>query len=92
MKPIDHMHEAFGLAVGTCRDCSHLIAHRSNKTWYKCEVYGESSCESSDWRLKYQACGMYNQEFKGTPLKDILKHMPRPKVVEQVDGQIKLQL
>lgn len=90
MKPIDRMHEAFGLAMGTCKDCSHLIAHRANRTWYKCEVWGESSCETSDWRLKYQACGMFGKEYKGRPLKDIVKHQPRSKGVEQVEGQMRL--
>ncbi len=90
MKPIDIMHESFGVAAETCKTCSHLIRHRANRVWFKCEVWGESSCEKSDWRLKYQACGMYNKQYIGRPLKDIVKHHPRTKVVEQVEGQLRL--
>lgn len=91
MKPIDHMYETFGKADGKCKDCYNLVKHQANRTWYKCRVWGESSCETSDWRLKYQSCGMYGKKYNGIPLKEIIKHQSRPKVVEQIEGQIRIR-
>ena len=42
----------------TCKGCVHLL----RGGYLKCELYGVTSCESSDWRAKWPACG----KFKAT--------------------------
>lgn len=31
----------------------------------KCTVYGATHSEASDWRKKYEACGLYNKPWSG---------------------------
>ena len=59
---IEAMHRRFGTCgVLQCRDCCHLIGGRyHDRRYYKCELYGMSHSEATDWRLSYPACGMYN--------------------------------
>jgi hypothetical protein len=42
----------------TCRGCVHLVrvGHRG---WMKCEIYGITGSEASDWRAKWPACGLF---------------------------------
>lgn len=64
-RKIELMHQMFGKIEGKqCLDCSHLCSYTQSRKWYKCEVYGLSSSEASDWRLKYPACGLFNKETK----------------------------
>lgn len=89
-RKIDLMHDLFGIADGICRDCNHLCKYTANRTWYKCEIYGKTSSEASDWRLKWQACGL-----KGLPkpesMRPVIEHS-RKNVKEdiQIDGQMSL--
>lgn len=51
MKNIEIMHSMFGeLPEHKCGECSNLITHTANRRWFKCEVWGQSSSESSDRR------------------------------------------
>jgi hypothetical protein len=44
----------------TCGHCQHCLAERyHNKTYYKCELYKISHSASSDWRVKWIACGKF---------------------------------
>ena len=62
MSGISTMHRLFGKTEGQrCKDCDHLIRYKANRTYYKCQWYGESSSEATDWRLKYDACGLFNK-------------------------------
>lgn len=56
------MHKRFGPNTALyCRDCSYLISGEYHgRRYHKCEIYGLSHSESSDWRLSWMACGMYN--------------------------------
>ena len=59
MSHIETMHNLFGKTEGKhCKDCDNLIKHGS---YYKCKYYGESSSNATDWRLKYDACGLFNK-------------------------------
>lgn len=63
-RKIDAMHKRFGTASGKCKDCSNLIIHTfgdKSRRVYKCELYGNSCSESTDWRISFQACGMMNK-------------------------------
>lgn len=89
IRKIDLMHRQFGKVLGkVCKNCSNLCTNSYDKTYYKCSVYGISKSEATDWRLKYQACGMYNRKYKGTPV----VRMVRPEKDEDVilEGQVGL--
>ena len=86
-KKIDRMHAMFGVLDGktTCKDCDNLISSRRDKCYYKCSIYGETSSEASDWRLKYLACGKYNTEYHGRNIIEVrtVEECQR----EPIDGQ-----
>ena len=92
LRKIDLMHNQFGYGNGKCADCKHLIKHEWQRTYFKCEIYGESNSEATDWRMAYVACGMKNEPY------DLDKHNPiitlvkggKPKADEQIDGQMSL--
>lgn len=93
MKNIEIMHSMFGeLPEHKCGECSNLISHTANRRWYKCGVWGQSSSESSDWRKKWTACGMFRKEYTGTPIKDYTKRKPMVKADVQIEGQMRLEL
>lgn len=95
-RKIDAMHERFGKCGGLlCRDCNHLV-HRQwgDRKFYKCELYGLSHGEATDWRISYTACGMYDMPYDAarvteTVLEQIL-HEPKKKN-EPLEGQIRLE-
>ena len=95
MKPIEIMHQEFGIhsPPEKCKTCSNLhhIIHR-DKSYYKCQVYGESQSQATDFRLKWTACGAYNQIYKGIPIKDAMKHSEKRQDDIQVEGQMELKL
>lgn len=71
VRKIDLMHRMFGKTGGQfCKDCDHLCKVSYDRTYYKCEVYGESRSDATDWVLKYPACGLFNKE---TNCKDIVR-------------------
>jgi len=47
-----------------CGECGHLITEGSEKgptVYFKCDLYGTSSSEATDWRKKYIACGLWKE-------------------------------
>lgn len=44
-----------------CRDCKYLTYHEARIRWYKCEKYGASMSSATDWRLKWDACGLFEE-------------------------------
>ena len=88
------MHKLFGTCgVFRCKDCSHLISGEwHDKRYHKCELYGLSHGEATDWRLSYQACGMFGIEQDmehWVPILEQLKHEPKP-VEPPIDGQMEI--
>ena len=63
------MHNLYGKNTEgkICRDCSHL---RKNLTYNKCEVYGISFSEATDFGSIQIGCGLWCKE---TPDRDIYK-------------------
>lgn len=54
------MQELYGITKGaTCKTCFYLVKKHWDKIYYKCELWKDSNCSSSDIRLKNQACGKY---------------------------------
>lgn len=59
------MREEYGPGpVGqTCAGCWHIRYFTGNtRTYIKCELYGVSSAESTDWRAKWPACGRFTKD------------------------------
>ena len=81
MTGIEFMHYMFGSGhpSNKCKTCEHLISHTEGRRWYKCECYGDTSSEATDWRLKHPSCALYNMPYKGVPAIEIKKHMKRGK-------------
>ena len=86
IRKIDLMHREFGVCPGKkCKYCDNLIVQQANRRYYKCEVYGITDSEASDWRLSYDACGMYNKVYNGNPVIRMVKGYPAPP--EPLEGQ-----
>ena len=88
MRKIERMHDLFGVTPNEkCKSCYHLKGGVNE--YRKCEIYGRSASEATDWALKYDACGMWNKPYSGGPIVRLNKG--RVKVPEmQVEGQISL--
>ena len=68
VRKIDLMHQMFGKTEGLCKDCFHYMRyHYRDKPYRKCEVYGVTASEASDWVGRYQACGLFDKPY---PYKD----------------------
>lgn len=53
---------AYGVSEGNkCKDCVFLLKKSFSKTYYKCSKFNTSSSESSDWRINWPACGLFNK-------------------------------
>lgn len=47
----------------TCKTCEHLVRVQGNtKNYLKCELYGITKGEGTDWRAKWSACAKYKKE------------------------------
>ena len=58
------MHNLFGVKEGKqCRTCVHL---RRYGPFWKCKKHGITSGKGSDWRLKWTACGLHEEEENET--------------------------
>lgn len=88
------MHKRFGTNTALyCKGCSHLISDMwHDRHYYKCEIYGMSHSEASDWRRSWMACGMYNvpQDMgRWVPLMEQIKHSP--KIEPPLEGQMRVE-
>lgn len=88
------MHKRFGTCGALrCRDCCHLISGEyHDRRYHKCELYGMSHSDSTDWRLLWQACGMYNVPVNmniWVPLADQINH--GKKQDKPLDGQMRME-
>ena len=95
MRTIAAMHYHHGTSPGhKCRECCNLVGYRHAKQYYKCAAYGISASMVTDWRLKWEACCLYNEPFdeaKRFPLMHVLRHSPKDNLAVQCDGQITLE-
>ncbi len=87
------MHYLFGEdAEHQCKTCDHILTVTKNRRWNKCKAYGISSSSSTDWRLKWTACGLYNKPYAGdVPIVELKKHMPKPIIETQCEGQMTIE-
>lgn len=90
VRKIDLMHKLFGLSENeddTCGKCKNLDDVGS---YYKCKHYGHSFSEATDFRLKYRACGLFNKDYDGRKVKELVKPDRRIKEDVEIEGQISL--
>ncbi|MBQ1779663.1 MAG: hypothetical protein IIZ93_16035 [Acidaminococcaceae bacterium] len=98
-RKIEAMYSMFGVFAGkTCEDCPHLVRHcYHGKNYYKCRVYGDSSSEATDWRLKWTACGGFDKVAEGnaTPIYKRLQYVriatPENPAIPVCEGQITME-
>lgn len=93
LRKIDLMHKLFGkLSDRHCKDCQHLCSYTANRKYYKCECYGETLSEATDWRLKWTACGMIDVAvYEGCQVVKMVRLLNRkPKKTEEMEGQMSL--
>ena len=93
------MYRAYGRAYGKCADCCNFVSGRyHNKVLQKCKAYGLTHSEASDWRKKWNACGLFNVPFeslspKRRPIIELKKYATGKRADDyeaQIDGQTKL--
>lgn len=67
VRKIELMHQLFGKCDGRrCGECSNFASGRYHDTILrKCEVYGLTHSEATDWAKRWEACGMFNREHSG---------------------------
>ena len=93
LRKIDLMHKLYGeIPDRKCKDCQHLCSYTANRKHYKCECYGQTASEATDWRLKWTACSLIDVEvFSEYPVVRNLRYLNRTtKEPSEVDGQISL--
>lgn len=89
-RKIDLMYEMFGRGEGYCKDCKHFDTYQHHDYQYsKCKIYGVTSSEATDWKQKYEACGLFNKDYEGDV--EIVKLVSGNRSKEeQVQGQMSL--
>lgn len=87
MKKNDLMLSMFGRSgQNKCKDCSHFSEHMMSRKYFKCDVYGESASEATDWRANYPACGLFN---KFTSYVNVYK-LAREEKADAPEGQMSI--
>lgn len=89
----DLMYQMFGKSeeVNKCKDCEYYTTFKyHDHTYRKCEIYGVTNSEASDWKGSAQACGLY----PGTPTlhRNVIRTVNGGKKRDetQIDGQMSL--
>ena len=92
-RKIDAMHSLFGVRPEyRCEYCTNLITGYYRGIFLrKCTVYGATHSDATDWRRKYVACGLFDREYKGTAVIEILKHSARKVDIVPIEGQLTLE-
>ena len=91
-RKIDLMHQMFGTADGKCGECDHLIEGRyHDRMLRKCEIYGLTHSEASDWAKRWKACGLFNKE---TNHENVIRLVgaERSQPTGPLEGQIGLEM
>ena len=94
-RKLQAMHMRFGTCgFLRCKACDHLLTYEyRGRRYNKCELYGVSNSDATDWRKSWQACGMYNvpQDMdRWVPLIKQLSWQARPE--PPLEGQVRLEV
>ncbi len=61
-KTIERMHLAYGQTPGReCGECVHLRRIQYAKTYLKCAHYADTRGAATDWRARWDACGLFTE-------------------------------
>ena len=90
-RKFDLMYEMFGRSTGKCKDCQHYTTYRyHNKPYRKCELYGVTCSEATDWKASADACGLFpDKEYNGCEVVRLVRGGAL-KIEQQIDGQMNL--
>jgi hypothetical protein len=92
-RKINVMHKRFSVSwQHTCKECRHLISGEWNgKRYHKCELYGMSHSEATDWRLSWIACGVFDADIDMSIWIPIHRGLKRSAPSEPpLDGQMRI--
>ena len=91
MRKIELMHHYFGRGEEQCRDCSHLQSGRyHDRMLRKCDVYGMTHSEASDWNLSFPACGQKNKPYNGGMIIRFVTSKVRADRATEIEGQLEM--
>ena len=94
MRKIELMHKLFGRSKQglLCKECSHFYRRKASDTLVrKCEVYGDSCSEATDWNASYIGCGLApNVPYTGRPVKELVTPDRQKRQGAETEGQISL--
>ena len=95
LRKIELMYSFFGIdnEKRQCKECSHFKRYMYRDKYYrKCDIYGDTSSEASDWSGKYISCGMFNKEYKGKAIINFVKRSSGNFSPEEpIEGQISFE-
>lgn len=86
MRKIELMHNMFGVADGTCKECFNFMPAYGG--YSKCRIYGISRSAATDWNNRFPACGKKNQFYHGGAVVKLVR--PEKKKDDVFEGQISL--
>ena len=93
MRKIELMHWLYGKKdTHTCGECSNFVSGRYNdRILRKCEVYGLTHSEASDWAKRWCACGHFDKEPTGRPVITMKRYYATKEPAEQLAGQMMIE-
>ena len=104
LRKIEAMHHLYGKVDSVnpqtgkplrCGDCPHYVSDRyHDKILRKCEAYGMTHSEASDWAKSKPACGLIAMEELPDDWVDVIKRKPvigGGKLVEVIPGQVMME-
>ena len=72
-----------------CKECTNFHRCRVGVSVVsKCECYGITHSEATDWKSSNEACGLFNLSYSGTPIIELIKHSTRHNLNESIKGQM----
>lgn len=95
MRKVELMHKMFGRSPEyLCRECVHYThKYYNGKPYRKCDVYGNSNSEGTDWKGSDQGCGLApDKAYKGRPIVELVKYQKKIKDDAVPDGQMKMRI
>ena len=90
IRKIDLMHKMFGLSPteeDVCVKCKNFIHNKGG--YSKCKHYGYTHSEASDWKQKQRGCGLFNQDYNGRKVIELVRPGRRIEKSE-IEGQMTL--
>jgi hypothetical protein len=86
-RTIKAMHKQYGKdPLHKCGDCCNYLRWRYHaRILHKCRAYGLTHSEASDWRVKWEACGLYNKPFDEDAMRPLMFVLTRTREKEPTE-------